>query len=114
LFNPVRSFQIILALAEDELETLYIRFGISDEQKTGQGWKEALPDVEYDFFDNVSVKSLTPSLDTTDGNESGDTSLNIDNPNSAQFPMCNTFQQHGGQFPSGFSWVDGACASCIR
>jgi hypothetical protein len=104
-----KTDDIVLALSEDEMDSIFVRFGISSDQKNGQGWKEAFPEVSWD---TVSMKSVSSEVDTLDGSgdSSRDTSLRPDVPPSIhQYGVNNT-----DTGPISLSWVDGTCASCIR
>ncbi|CAL8138024.1 unnamed protein product [Orchesella dallaii] len=103
-----RNDQNVLAVCDEEGVVL-VRYGIADDQRHGQQWKEAFPEVSWD---SISVCSRMSEVDSIDG--SGDTStasIRPDLPPQTQFNLSSGSES--GDTVS-LCWIDGACLSAIK
>ncbi|XP_021947922.1 tectonin beta-propeller repeat-containing protein isoform X2 [Folsomia candida] len=104
---------IVLALSDEEFSCLFLRVGISEDQKYGQSWKPVLKDADWDSLSVVSTVSNDMMDGKADSMESL-VSLRPDVPPSTSIGTNNVSDSSNSTIPNSFCWVDGACASCLR
>jgi len=89
-----------------------VRYGITKDQRYGQQWKEAFPDISWD---SISVSSRMSEIsDSIDGSGDVSTTASIRPdlpPQQSQFNLSSG-SESGDQVS--LCWIDGACVSAIK
>lgn len=87
-----------------------VRYGITEDQKHGQQWKEAFCDVSWDA---KSIDSRISEIsDSLDGNTPSTSSIRADLP-SVQFNNSGS-EMGNSDAATSLCWVDGTCLSMLK
>ena len=105
--------QVVLGVS-DEDNVIFARFGITEEQKHGQGWREAFPRVAWDTLSTTSSELLGMPLDEADSGNGDSASLDSIRPDFPQGFQLQESSDVAELENISLCWVDGGCLSQLK
>jgi len=100
---------------EDD-NVLFARFGITEAQKHGQGWREAFPRLAWDTLSTssseVSSSVSQDQADSGNGDSESLCSIRPDCPPALQLQSTGVSDLENENLS--FCWVDGSCLSQLK
>ncbi len=102
----------------EEENLIFARFGLSEDQKHGQGWREAFPRLSWDTVSVASTSGISgqysDQADSGTGTGTGDTtsldSIRPDYPVEFQLEEAESAELEN----ISLCWVDGGCLSFLK
>lgn len=106
--------QVVLGMSDDDSK-IFFRFGITQDQTHGQGWREFCVRFSLDTISTASNDLSLTSSDQVDSGRGDSVSMDSVHPDLPEsFPLEGSSAPSAGDEEISFCWVDGSCLSSLK